>query len=282
MNIALAIATLATGVAYSALGALVFGESLYLRRSRGLSWVGMAITAMAVSCGPHHLAHGYHVLQGHDAGLPLVVTTFVALPAGITIVYLRIEALFGRRGDRFVTGTPWWLALGPVVFLVTFGALIGWTVGDRDSIGSAEQASRPAGHTGHAVAALALPDTAFDPVSVQFLTNTYAAIAYAIVGGLFARTQLRRRPVAGGWSLSGCALAGLFSTCALTHFAYAFTAGHRTSSAIFDLLGVPASTVFLCVAYAIYREALGDWNRRPLVGASTAPQRRSPWAVDTV
>lgn len=277
MNVILAIATLATGAAYTALGALVLGETLHLRSVRGLSWMGLALAAMALSCGPHHVIHGYHLLHGEGGGLPLVASTFAALPAGMTLVYLRVEALFGRRGDRFITGTPWWLALGPVVFLVTFGALIGWTVGDRDAIGRAQEVTRHPGH-GPGVAALNLPKTVFDPLSLQFLTNTYSAIAYAIVGGLFARTQLRRRPVAGGWSMSGCSFGALFATCALTHFAFAFTASQHTLPALID---VPTSTLFLVATFSVYRESLGDWKRRPLVGASTAPQRRSPWAVET-
>lgn len=277
MNSVVAVATLVTGLAYTALGLLVLGETLYLWQIRGRSWMGLALAGMALSCGPHHMIHGYHLWHGADGGLPLVASTIAALPASVAIVYLRIEALLGRRGDRFITGTPWWLALGPVVFLVTFGALIGWTVGDRDSIGRAAPATRHTGHT-PGITALTLPETVFDPLSLQFLTNVYSAIAYAIVGGLFAGTQVRRRPVAGGWSMSGCAFSALFATCALTHFAFAFTASNHAFPPAID---VPASTLFLIATCAAYRESLGDWKRRPLVGSSTAPQRRSPWAVET-
>jgi hypothetical protein len=122
----------------------------------------------------------------------------------------------------------------------------------------------------------AAPHT-IDVISGVFITNVFVAVAYALVGWFLFRTQVRRRPVAGGWSLSGLALAGIFPTCALMHLMYAMTSQGGWHSAPFDLLGVPSAVYFLWVVHRLYRESLIDWNRRPLVGDRGMPSRPSPW-----
>ena len=42
-------------------------------------------------------------------------------------------------------------------------------------------------------------------------------MAELFVGLFTARTQLARRPVLGGWSLSGVAMSGVFVTCGVAH-----------------------------------------------------------------
>ena len=93
------------------------------------------------------------------------------------------------------------------------------------------------------------------------------------------RTQLARRPLLGGWSLSGAAMAGVFPTCGLTHLTTGLTTMPELHTYLFHLPGVPASILFLWVVHRVHANSLADWNRRPLVGRATATSRRSPWAT---
>ena len=54
-----------------------------------------------------------------------------------------------------------------------------------------------------------------------------------------------RRPVLGGWSLSGVAMAGGFSTCGVTHLVAGLISAPDFHTPALDDLGVPASLFFL-------------------------------------
>jgi len=239
------------GLAYLVLGGLAVAEVVHDYRTRGLSQFGLAFAAMAASCGPHHVIHGLHLLEGIDTNGLTGVTILVGLPAGLVFVGLRVEAVTGGRGDRFIEGTPAWLVGTALGFLVAAGML------------SALAVQRLA--HGHPLSwAAAGPNL--------FVTGTYG-----LVGALLIRTQMRRHLDLGGWSLSGLALSGIFPTCALMHLLYALTARSDVHILPVDELGVPASAYFLWVVYGLYREAIGDWNRRPFVGGARRTNRPSPW-----
>jgi len=275
------VVTMAIGLAYVGLGTISATEVLLLRRRRGVSRFGVGFTLMAASCGPHHVLHGWHALSGHDGGTLMGVATVVGLPSGLIFVALRIEALAGGRGDRFVSGTPRWLYALPLGFLLTTGALLDRAVGAA----FADAPAAASAHAAHAAqASLAVPTAAaevagFDPTSLVFGSNLFVAVTYGLVGWMLLRTQVRRRPDAGGWSVSGLSLAGVFPTCALMHLVYAFTAVGHPHTTFFDVLGVPASVYFLWVVRSIHREAIVDWNRRPIVGRAGVPNRPSPWGA---
>lgn len=253
-------ATIAIGLAYLGLGTLSAVELIVLRKERGFSRFAVGFTLMAASCGPHHLAHGWHILSGMDHNALVAVSTVVGLPCGLIFVGLRLEAMIGGRGDRFVSGSPWWITVAPLTFLVVVGAL-----GSR-GLGSGAHVGHDRGSGG-----------SFDPTSLVFLTNLFVTVTYGLVGGFLLRTQVRRRQTSGGWSLSGLSLAGVFPTCALMHLVYALTARGNSHTLFFDLLGVPASIYFLAVVRGLYRDSIVDWNRRPLVGRAGTPSRPSPW-----
>jgi hypothetical protein len=237
------------GFAYIALGVLAVYELLLERRSLGVSRFGLGFALMASSCGPHHVLHGHHVQMGLDTSPVLAIATLIGLPAGLTFVVLRVEALLGGRGDRFIVGTPTWLIAAPIVFFIAAGAL-------------ANAAIRSGG--------------AFE-WRVTTAPNLFVTVTYSLVGWPLLRTQIRRRPEAGGWSLSGLALAAIFPTCALMHLTYALGAAGDSHTTIVDLWGVPASMYFLWVVQALYHDAIADWNRRPIVGMSRRTRRPSPW-----
>ncbi|MFN8049894.1 MAG: hypothetical protein U0Q22_00460 [Acidimicrobiales bacterium] len=286
MTILFALGTLAVGAAYVGLGILSAVEVVAFRRERGISRFGVGFSLMAASCGPHHLVHGWHMLSGMNSNGALAATTVIGLPAGLVFVGLRIEAMLGGRGDRFIGGTPWWITATPLGFLVVAGTLVDRALSVELASTAQHMASMP-GMT-HTAGMAHLPGMAqagsswsFDPTSLVFLTNVFVAVTYSMVGWCLVRTQLRRRPAAGGWSLSGLALAGVFPTCALMHLVYALTAGSDSHMVVFDVLGVPASVYFIWVVYGLYRESIVDWNRRPIVGPSSRPSRPSPWKVGT-
>jgi hypothetical protein len=251
MNLTFGTLSIVLGVAYIALGCLSIFEVVHDYHTRGISQFGIAFAAMAASCGPHHVIHGIHTIIGFDTNTLMAVSTVIGLPAGIVFVALRVEAMLGGRGDRFVRGTPAWLVGIAVAFLLGAGMLT-----------SASISRITNGHH--------LTWSAFAP-------NMFVVITYSLVGVLLLRTQMRRRAELGGWSLSGLALSAIFPTCALMHLVYALSARGDVHIAPVDQLGIPASAYFLWVVYSLYREALVDWNRRPIVGPSRRADRPSPW-----
>jgi len=66
MSLVIGLGNLALGLAYAGLGLLSAWEAISLHRHRGWSRFGLGFSLMAASCGPHHLTHGWHVLQGES------------------------------------------------------------------------------------------------------------------------------------------------------------------------------------------------------------------------
>ena len=250
MNVVFGVASIGLGLVYCSLGLIAVIEVLRDYRTRGVSKFGLAFAGMAASCGPHHIIHGVHAIDGYDTNALMFLSVIVGLPPAIFVV-LRIEAMLGGRGDRFIPGTPAWLMAAPLAFSTAAGLLVGAAL---FRIGQ-----------GHPVTWSA------------FLPNAFVVVTYSAVGVLLLRTQLRRRGGFGGWSLSGVALGGIFPTCALTHLVYALTARGDGHIAPADLFGVPASAYFLLVVHGLYREAIVDWNRRPIIGSARRAARPGPW-----
>jgi hypothetical protein len=251
MNVAFAMISFGLGLAYLALAALVLFEVHQERRSRGVSRFGLAYVGMALSCGPHHFIHGSQALEGFNFNWIVMASVLAGLPAAVSFVGLRIEAMAGGRGDRHVLGTPPWLVAGALGFCFLAGGLF-------------------------AAAALRLADGPQPPLLV-LIPNAFVSVTYALVGILLLRTQYLRRGTLGGWSLSGLSLTMIFPSCALMHAVYALTAVGDFNICPADLLGIPASAYFLWVVHRLYRQALFDWNRRPIVGARQATVRPAPW-----
>lgn len=240
MNAALAVLSIGLGLVYLAVGLIIFVD---LRRgwpSMGFSHFGLAVIVLALTCGPHHLEHGIHLgVAGRSAGLLELVTVVVGLPAGAIWAYLRVEAIRGGRGDRFISGTPEWMirathaSLGYVVIVAAAAALIGGSGG---------------------------------ALTPRVVPNILLVGAYITIGVYLLRTQLANRPLLGGWSLSGLALALLFFTCAAMHLAwvsYALTGRYDVDGhgLVIDWLSLPAALYFLWVVRSLYLGSLRDWNR---------------------
>ncbi len=251
MTIAAGILALLTGLAYSGLGVMAVYELGRERKTRGFSYLGGAFALMAATCGPHHLVHAeHHLLWGELATGPMFSALAIGLAPGAIFVLLRIEAHFGGRGDRFVTGNPAWLLALPWAVALAAGAIVWEAAGDVREL---------------SVAGLA--------------ANGLLFVNYLIVGVLVLRTQLARRPGLGGWSLSGLALGGVFVTCALSHLVAGLAQPTDWHTLLFDVAGVPFSIYFLWVVRSLHRNSLRDWNRRPLVGRASRQSRPSPWAT---
>jgi hypothetical protein len=241
-------------------------------RYRGLSRFGLGFTLMAASCGPHHLVHGWCVLQGGAVSSPMLLATLIGLPAGAIFCWLRIEAMAGGRGDRTIVARAWAPATTVFLMAMAFGALAGTALVAPPLPGSAMCT----------VLGLQVPAgaaTGADVTSMVFITNLSAAAAYMLVGWYLAATQVRRFIAERQWSLSGLALTAVFPTCAFMHVIHAFSFGAHSATLPFDVLGVPASIYFLWVVKRVHRDSLVDWNRRPLVGVVGTPDRSSPWSI---
>jgi hypothetical protein len=250
VTVAAGLLALLTGLAYSGLGVLAVYELSRDRKTRGFSYLGGAFALMAATCGPHHLVHAeHHLLWGEVASGPMLGALAIGLVPGAIFVLLRIEAAFGGRGDRFVSGTPVLLAALPWLVAAASGAIVWEAAGD-----------------------------ARDVSALGLAANLALFVNYLIVGVLVLRTQLARRPALGGWSVSGLAMGGVFVTCGVAHLVAGLATPADWHTLLFDIPGVPFSIYFLWVVRSLHRKSLRDWNRRPLVGLASRQSRPSPWA----
>jgi hypothetical protein len=255
VTVAAGVLALLTGLAYSGLGMIAVYELGRHARSRGFSYLGGAFALMAATCGPHHLVHAeHHLLRGYVPSGPMLAALIVGFVPGAIFVLLRIEALAGGRGDRFVPGTPIVVTLLPWALSAASGAMV-W---------AAIEGARAAPES-WSLAGL--------------VPNLFLFVNYTVVGALVARTQLARRPGLGGWSISGLAMSGVFFTCGVAHLVAGLTIRPDWHVLIFDIPGVPFSIYFLWVVRSLHRRSLRDWNRRPLVGRASRQSRPSPWAA---
>lgn len=238
MTLGVGLLNLVLGCVYTCYGLMTIVD---LRRgwaTRGPSHFGFAWLAMAFTCGPHHLDHAAHVLlTGRPGGGLDFIAVIVGLPAGVTWFLLRVEAMYGGRGDRFISGTPRWLAVLPVI-----------------------------GGVYTAVLFVSLSTiTRNGALDVRILPNLALLVLYGAIAFVLTSTQLRNHSVTGGWSLSGCALACVMLTCGYMHTVYAAYAqtGYYDvdiHGLTIDVLSVPAAAYFLWVVLALHRGTIRDWN----------------------
>ena len=257
------------GLAYAAMGLQSLLETIALHRVRGWSRFGLGFSLMAASCGPHHLIHGWHVLHGEPATPTMFAATLIGLPAGVSFVWLRLETLFGGRGDRTFT-MP---IVAAVAAVAGFALAAGWIA--ASSIAYPPAATAWISCTTSSLARHVTQLIGCDLTSFILVTNLFVTATYGMVGWYLADTQARRQGTTGSWSLSGLSLVGIFLTCALLHLVHAFSTDGATLA--FDLLGVPASIYYLWIVGRLHNDSVVDWNRRPLVGVPSVPERRSPW-----
>lgn len=270
MSLAIGIGNLMIGVAYAGLGLLSAWETLSLHRYRGWSRFGIGFSLMAASCGPHHLVHGWHALQGGDSSWPMLAVTLIGLPAGIIFVGLRFETALGGRGDRPFACSRYWAVSLAAAFALVVGFLAAWTLARPAPLATSQALCTVAG------LAARTPVPGLDLAALTLGANLFVVVTYGMVGWYLADYQVRRYAAEGTWSLSGVSLSCVFFTCALMHLIYA-TAERHGATLPFDLLGVPASIYFLWIVRRVHSDSVVDWNRRPLVGAAALPERSAPW-----
>ena len=225
------------GVVYTSYGFMAMSD---LRRgvaTRGELHFGRAWVAMAFTCGPHHFEHGLHVLSGDRlGGFGDVVAVVAGLPAGVTWFALRLEAFFGGRGDRHVSGTPAWVRALPYVGGAYALAMVG------------------------AAVRLLTKDASLRPVLAP---NLWLVVLYVMIGWYLGKTQIRAHEAIGGWSLSGLSLTVVFPTCAVMHASwvvYAAAGLYDIPSHLLtiDWLAVPSALYFVWVVRALYRGELSE------------------------
>ena len=244
---------LATGIAYTALGVITVYELIRHRRDRGFSHFGLSFAVMAFTCGPHHLVHAYrHLVAARARARPDAGRAgdrrrprgrlHRAAPGGRV---RRPRRPAGPQQPRCFAALPW-------VMAAAAGATL-W------------EALRHA--------------AAMDVDLRALLPNVFLFVNYVLVGYFTARTQLARRPLLDGWSLSGRGderrVPHLRAVAPGRRAADRFEPRRRVlrqhRRARVDLLHVgrlPPAT----------RDSERDWNRRPLVGRAAPLGRRSPWA----
>jgi hypothetical protein len=273
MPLVVGLTNLAIGLAYAGLGVLGAWETASLHRYRGWSRFGLGFCMMAASCGPHHLVHGWHVLQGASVSLPMFAATVIGLPAGLTFVLLRLERMLGGQGERVVRTSADRVAALAGAFTLATGVLAAGVFAQPSVDALWQVVCTSSGLQARS----ALEQSGIDFTSASFVANIFVTVTYGMVGWYLADSQIRRYLANGVWSLSGVSLTGVFFTCALMHLVDATTRGDSIML-FFDLLGIPASIYFLWVVKLVHNDSVTDWNRRPLVGAAGVPSRPSPWS----
>jgi hypothetical protein len=272
MLLIIGIGNLLVGVAYVGLGLLSAWEAASQYRYRGLSRFGLGFSLMAASCGPHHLVHGWCVLQGGVVTTPMLLVTLTGLPAGVVFCWLRAEAMLEGRGDRTLAVNGTVMAGALIALLIVVSALAGWAMASPPVLSAVICTTQGIQSWFRASGA------ATNGPSLVLLSNLWVTFTYAMVGWYLVDTQIRRYVSTHSWSLSGLALAAVFPSCAAMHLILALTSSSEVSTLPFDLLGVPASVYFLWVVKQLHADSAIDWNRRPLAGLAALPHRPSPWS----
>ena len=279
LALVIGISNLLVGTAYVGLGLLSAWEAASQYRYRGLSRFGLGFSLMAASCGPHHLVHGWCVLEGAPVTTPMLAVTLIGLPAGIVFCCLRAEAMLNGRGDRTVAVNGPVMAGVAIALLVVVSSLAGWAL----AAPAAPYADICTTTTAQGLQSwlAPAPGTGLDAAALVSFSNLWVTFAYAMVGWYMVDTQIRRYVSTHSWSLSGLALSAVFPSCAAMHLIMALTRSPEVSTLPFDLIGVPASVYFLWVVKQLHANSAIDWNRRPLAGLAAAPHRSSPWSEVT-
>jgi hypothetical protein len=273
MSLVVGLSNLAIGLAYASLGVLSAWETASLHRYRGWSRFGLGFSLMAASCGPHHMVHGWHVLQGASVSWPMFAATVIGLPAGLTFVLLRLERMWGGQGERMVTATADRMAMLAGAFILATGVLAAGVFVQPGADALWQFVCTSSGLVTRA-------EPGVDFTSLTFIANVFVTVTYGMVGWYLGDCQVRRYLTNGVWSLSGVSLSGVFFTCALMHLVDATMHGD-SGMLFFDLLGIPASIYFLWVVKLVHNDSVMDWNRRTVVGAAAAPARPSPWSGES-
>lgn len=272
MALVIGLSNLLVGTAYVSLGLLSAWEAASQYRYRGLSRFGLGFSLMAASCGPHHLVHGWCVLEGAAVTTPMLAVTLIGLPAGIVFCLLRAEAMLDGRGDRTVAVNGPVMAGVAVALLIVVSTLAGWAIASPAA--PYADICTTEGLQGW----LAASGTGLDTAALVSLSNLWVTFTYGMVGWYLVDTQIRRYVSTHSWSLSGLALSAVFPSCAAMHLIMALTRSPEVSTLPFDLIGVPASVYFLWVVRQLHADSAIDWNRRPLAGLAATPHRPSPWS----
>jgi hypothetical protein len=239
MIAAVATVNILLGLIYTCYGVMTIIDLKHGWRTMGFSHFGLAWIAMAFTCGPHHLEHGLHAaLVGGNAGPLDLFYVLLGAPAGVTWFLLRVEALTGGSGDRFVEGSPRIVRALPYIGVIYCIAAVGsitWTL--RDGI----------------------------HLTPRITPNILLLFVYGLIGYYLLRTQLNNRATTGGWSLSGLTLTAVFPTCGVMHMVfatYALSGRYAVEShgLVVDWLAVPAAIYFVWVVRALHLGTFSDWN----------------------
>ena len=248
MAVSVALLNIVLGTVYTCYGLMTIVDMKRGWRTHGFSHFGAAWIAMAFTCGPHHLDHGLHgLVSGRMGGWLDLVTIAVGFPAGVIWFLLRVEAMWGGRGDRHITGTPVWLESLPTFM---------------------------AGYSAAVVAAGIWIASTTSVVSWRIAPNLCLVVLYSAIAYVLLRNQLRNHAVTGGWSASGVSLSMVMYTCAVMHGVFALYANSGRydldwHGQVIDTLAVPAAAYFLWVTYSLTQGWLHDWNDAPDVARHT-------------
>lgn len=218
--------------------------------------LGFGFIAAFTTCALHHLLHAHHLLISEVAadvpeGLSMVAST---IPAAV-YVRLRFNAAVGRPADHEVDGLSTGVLGALIGAVAVSGGFVVWVL------------------TRSAARSEPLDGWALWPGLLMFA-------AYLVVAWLLGITQVQRYRTEGVISTSAVAFTGIFFTCAISHYAYAFGRSEADwHMAAADSAGVVGAWTFAAIVVWLRR----SHHRRyaSLVGGARVRDTRvtPPWVT---
>ena len=241
MSVAVGTLNFVLGAVYLQYGTMTMIEMKRNWSRMGFSHFGAAWIAMAFTCGPHHLAHGEHMLfHGQPGGALDLAGGGGGLPRRRDLVPAAGRGV-PRRPRR--------------------------PLHQRHPAGSWPPCPSMAGM--YVGAIIVAHGQALDRRPTRLPTcvpSMLLVVLYLVIGYYLTRTQLANRRPLGGWSLSGLSLAIVFPTCAAMHAVFAaYTLSGLypldIHTLVIDCWRCPRRIYFVWVVQALYRGTFRDWNR---------------------
>lgn len=210
---------------------------------------GLAFAVLALTGGARGVLCGVELARGSsEASLPLIGAVLLGLLPATVFCGLRYEAYVGGAGDRIVHGNPNWVPLLPAAFAFAAGAILvlSWTHRHRLFPGE--------------------------------LPGAVVAVVLVAVGWNLLRAQQTRHNMAGGWSVSGLAIAMVFPSWAVIDAGQVLAGQLAGAALVVDWLAVPAAMWFLVECRRLVSRARRSGPRATLAVSPQRARGPAPWA----
>lgn len=230
-----------TGLGYLLIGYMLIRDRAKDKAASAANKIfGLALIGVALTCAPHHLTHGYHVLRGDiNPGIFDFISVAAAAPFGAIIIYLRNEVdRDSGPGDRLIKASSKICKYMPVALATYMSASFAWAIGRGGFIESN---------------------------FAMIMPSLILLYVYSQIGYWFLKTQYENKKETGFYSLSGCSFGFIFPTCTISHLSYIYYVWRGDYVAdvhtfITDVVGAVLGVLFVVAITALKK----GWLRGPV------------------